>query len=268
MVLYSGYGLLEFVIVSTLLGVFGIIINIIIAKRLMPEICLIPRYFDFHYVKVIASFSFAIFIAMMAANIAFNIDKLLTGIFFPIGQVTLYVVGATVAMFIFQIPAHIALTIMPAASELDTKNNIGDIKKLILKGTKFAVSVSTPLFIVLFAFAHLIINFWMGPGFETSAVILQILAIGFFINTFTHAITPVLIGAGKMRFYALSSVGYIVLNIGISVPLILKFGIIGAPLGTSISITIWSLALLVYGMHLFKISPVEFVKELISVRIK
>jgi len=267
LVLYSGYGLLEFVIVSALLGVLGIIINIIIAKQLMPEISLIPRFFDFKYVKVITSFSFTIFIANIAGTIAFSIDKLLIGIFLPVEQVTIYVVGATLAIFIFQVPAQIASVIMPASSEFNAKENISALKELILNGTKFAVTLSTPIFIILFVLAYPIVNLWMGPGFETSAATLQILAIGFFINTFAHAITPSLVGVGKMKFYALSSIGYIILNIALSVPLILKFGVIGTAIGTSISITIWSLAILVYGMHSFNISPVELIKKLISVRI-
>jgi len=265
-ILFLGYGLLEFVIVSSLFVVIGIIINTIIAKRLMQQLSLIPKHFDLKYVYIITSFSFGIFITNIAANFAFHIDKLIIGIFLPVEYVTIYVVGSTLALFIHRVPSNIVSVIIPAASELDAKNRGDAIKELVLKGTKFAVALSTPLFIVLFVFAHPIMNFWMGEGFETSAYILQILSIGFFINTLTHAIVPVLVGIGKIRIYTILSILYMILNVGLSVPLILKLGVSGAAIGTSISISIWSLASLVYGMYLFKISPMEFIKRIIKIK--
>ena len=253
-VLWLGYGLVEFVIVTALFGVIGITINIIIAKRLMPEISLIPRYFDIELVKVIAGFSFAVFIGNISGAIIFNIDKLLIGIFLPIGEVTIYTIGATLSLIVFQIPSQIAPAILPASSELNAKNDKSAIKELILRGTKFAVTLSTPLVIVLFTLAHPIIKFWMGSGFETSAYILQILVLGFFINTFTHALTPTLVGTGKVKIFACYAIVSIIMNISLSIILILKMGVLGAALGTSITmILLWS----VFTIHISRVFDIS-----------
>lgn len=250
LVLWLGYGLSEFVIVTALFGVIGITINIIIAKRLMPEICLIPKYFDIRLIKIIASFSFAIFISNMIGTVMFNIDKLLIGIFLPIEQVTIYTIGATLSLMVFSLSAQIAPSILPAASELDAKNNKNAIKELILRGTKFSVMLSTPLVIILFTLAHPIVKFWMGSDFEMSAYILQILALGFFVNTFTHVLTPTLVGTGNVKIYAYYAIISIIMNISLSIILLLKIGVLGAALGTSITmIILWS----IFTIHVFKI---------------
>ena len=261
-VLWLGYGLAEFVIVTALFGVIGITINIIIAKRLMPEICLIPRYFDIELVKDIAGFSFAVFIANIAGTIIFNIDKLLIGIFLSIEQVTIYTIGATLSLIVFQMPSKIAPVILPASSELNAKNDKTGIKELILRGTKFAVMLSTPLVLVLFTMAHPIIKFWMGSGFETSAYILQILVLGFYINTFTHALTPALVGTGKVKICVYYAIISIIINISLSIILILKIGVLGAALGTSITmIILWSI-FTIHTSNVFDISVLHLFEAL------
>jgi O-antigen/teichoic acid export membrane protein len=270
LVLWLGYGLSEFVIVTALFGVIGITINIIIAKRLMPEISLIPKYFDIRLIKIIASFSFAIFISNMIGIIMFNIDKLLIGIFLPIEQVTIYTIGATLSLMVYSISSQIAPSILPAASELDAKNNKNAIKELILRGTKFAVMLSTPLVIILFTLAHPIVKFWMGSDFEMSVYILQILALGFFVNTFTHALTPTLVGTGNVKIYAYYAIIYIIMNISLSLIFLLKLGVLGAALGTSITLIIVSSTFTIHIFKRFDISVLHLfqtLKKIISVGI-
>lgn len=262
LVLWIGYGLIEFVIVTALFGVIGITINVIIAKKLMPEIRLFPRYFDIGLIKIMIGFSFSIFITNMLGIVIFNIDKLLIGIFLPIGQITIYTIGATLALFVLQISLTFTPTIVPAVSELNTKNDKNAIKELILRGTKFALLISTPLTVIIFTLASPIVKFWVGADFTVSIHILQILILGFFVNTFTHAFTATLVGIGKIKIYVYYSIISVIMNISLSTFLLLRIGVIGAALGTSITMIILSSIFTLYLFKRFDISLFSLIEKI------
>ncbi len=258
LVLIMGYGLVEFVGAIALSGVIGITINIIIAKRLMPKLSIKYKYFNLNYISSILRFSLVIFIGCISGRIIFDIDKILIGALLPIEDVTIYAIGAMLAVLVFQIPSQISPMLLPASSELYAKDDIFAVRELILRGTKFAVTISTPIAIILFVSAQSIVELWVGPGFEMSAYISKILIVGFYVNTFTHALTPVLIGTGKIKISLYYYIASIILNISSSLILTMKLGVIGAPLGTSITMVfIWT----IFTIHVSKIYGIN-IKEL------
>lgn len=98
------------------------------------------------------------------------------------------------------------------------------------------MTVSIPIFVVLILFADPLIRAWVGSGYETSAYILRILALGVLINMIFAApgnsITP---NVGYPRIVMIGGIIFLVINLISSFLLVRHYGILGAAYGNTLS---------------------------------
>ncbi len=159
-----GYKLVAFMLFATVMDLLSFLVQIWIARRMLPEVRFFPRIFKKQELKQIVNFSFAMFINQLAARNVGVLDKLILGIFLPISNVTLYVVGFTLASFSFRIPSAAVLASLPAASELMAQDRMDAVHQLILRGMKFTGLMAIPIFTVMGVMAPDIVRLWMGSG--------------------------------------------------------------------------------------------------------
>jgi len=116
------------------------------------------------------------------------------------------------------------------------------------------VLFSAPLFIFIAIFAQPLVRLWLGPGYEMTALALQLLAICNFINLLAGPGFLIDTGMGNPRYGAYSALLGIGLNIILSVVLTMKFGYIGTILGIVIALTLANFYLIVSFHTRHKIS--------------
>jgi len=121
------------------------------------------------------------------------------------------------------------------------------LNKLYLRGSKYLILVSTPLLFFLIISAQLIMLAWMGEGFEKAALVIQVLAVGYFANLVSGAASSIAVGVARTELDMKYGIFLAILNLFLSIILIIKIGFIGAVIGTTISLTIAS----VFFMKMF-----------------
>jgi len=248
-----GYKLVAFMLFSTAMDVLSFLLQIWIAKRMLPEVRFFPRLFKARELKQIVNFSFAMFINQLAARNMGVLDKLILGIFLPIANVTLYTVGFTLASFSFRIPAAAVLASMPAASELMAQNRLDAVRELILRGMKYTGLMALPVFTVMGVMAPDIVRLWMGEGYEPSASVLQLLLVGYFWMAISSSGATVMVGIGKPYINTYYAIGQILLCSSLTVVMVQLYGVVGAAAGSSAAYTLGGLVYLVHSTHIFKI---------------
>jgi len=98
------------------------------------------------------------------------------------------------------IPLVISTPILPAAALLQAVGDAGRIRQLILRSLKYLNMIGLPLFAFSTVFADSIVRVWLGSGYETVSLGIQILAIVTYLNLLTGPIWHAAIGMGKVKF--------------------------------------------------------------------
>ncbi len=258
LLLWLGYGLKEVVILSSLNGIIGVLISVYISKRLMPELSLIPKFFDKSYVKSIFHFSLYVFASKIAVLVYQNFGKLIVGIFLPVKFVTIYAVGVILSSFIYRFSGLVAAPVMPASSELLAKKDTDAIKELFLRGTKYVTIINIPSIFFLGIFAGEIIGLWMGEGFEESVLIFRVILIGLFVETMQHIGGNMLPGLGKPKLSACYAIGNAGLMMLLTIIFVKWFGLFGAALGLTVSQLIVLSLFIPHICRIFKVHLYDF----------
>ncbi len=248
-----GYKLVAFVLFSTATAFVSFLVQMAVARRLVPEVHLSPRLFQRREMKQIVNFSLAMFINQVAVRNMGNIDKLILGIFLPVGNVTLYAVGLTLTLVCFRIPAAAVLASMPAASELMARNQAEAVQELVLRGMKYTGLLAVAITTVVAVLSPDIIRLYMGEGFEQSARVLQLLWAGYFWLVLCASGMSVMVGIGRPYINTIYAVAQILLCSGLMVVMLHFFGLLGAAAGSGAAYTLGGLAYLVHSTIIFKI---------------
>jgi O-antigen/teichoic acid export membrane protein len=99
---------------------------------------------------------------------------------------------------------------------------------------------------------------WFGPGFEAGYGPLAVLAVGQAVNAGCGSVALVLQMTGHQRRVARIFAATAVLNVALDLALIPRLGMVGAAIGTGISMIDWNLALLVLVHRVLGLNPSVF----------
>jgi O-antigen/teichoic acid export membrane protein len=225
-----GRGLLSLLVLQVVVGVAAVMSFLLVSKRLLPFISLRPTL-DISTFKLLGRFSALKFVNQVAATTVMQIDKFLVGAMVSLSAVGYFVVPLQVAQRLPALVGNVAVAFLPAASAFHGQSDRVRLNELYLRATKLVALLVLPLSSMLVIFAHPILTFWIGPTFaEKSSLPLQLLAIGYGLNTFSTIPAITSDSMGRPGVTASFSVASTVLNVGVSLLLIPRFGIEGAAL--------------------------------------
>jgi O-antigen/teichoic acid export membrane protein len=191
-------------------------------------------------IVVLVTSTVNIFFGRFANLISFQTDKILITHFLSLGMVIYYQLGASILLRLRQVLLLLISALVPAVSEAEARNEEVFLKELYLRGSKYLIFITIPALFFITTNASLVISAWMGEGYERSALVIQILAVGYFAATVTGVASSIAAGVARtdidMKFGLLLAV----LNLSLSIFLIIKFGFIGVVLGTTVSLIVAS----------------------------
>ncbi len=218
--------------VLTLLG------YLILVRRLLPQINLNPLRIDAAEAKRIFSFSLRLYFTQAAVTVHNNVEKLLLAFFVGVPAAGWYDIANDVALKIRSVIAVVLGPVMPAASELGAVKDDRRLVELYYRAHKYLAFVGVPVVCYVGVASAQFIQLWIGPSFKMLALPMAVLV---FVNFFNLTSGPgflIFAGNGNLGPGMRSALAGIVLNAGLSLILIYKFGFPGAVLGTSISLVL------------------------------
>ncbi len=232
--LSQGYGLVAVVLADQITNFLGWLLNVYFAKRLAPYLKIQFRNIKKEFVWKVFKFSGLIFIIKFASQIIYYTDKIVIGIFLNVGAIVFYEAAYKIHKVVTRIPMLLVSAMMPASSELDAQKKPETLKKLYLYSTKYMTAFFLFLVIPVLIFTKPILNLWIGPEFESSAIYARLfLLVTFFVLNHTAGM-QILIGTGKIKSITRYQVIVAVFNLALSIVLVKTIGLIGVVLGTVI----------------------------------
>lgn len=124
------------------------------------------------------------------------------------------------------------LLFTPAAARMFARKDTQGINDLYWQNAIWIAVVSFPVFALTFSLAQPITLLLYGTRYEQSAVILALLSIGYYFNAALGQNGLTLKVFGKVRYVVVINVFVAILNLGINLLLIPRYGAIGAAIGT------------------------------------
>ena len=235
----QGYGLAGLIYNNAIVTLFVIFFNVFAAKRLFPALCVNPfSYFSREILKKIFSFSWKVQVSNLTQLMVYQLDRVLLSHYVGLEAVSYYEIANRIATQARGFIASIFAPMTPAASALQANEHTDKIAGLYRRSYKYMAIAAVPFMTLLISLAHPFIKTWMGPGYETSAITMQLLLAAYMLTLFTAPGSYILSGINKPQIGMQSSLLAGVTNVFVCLSLVQLIGFYGVVIGVFTSIAV------------------------------
>jgi O-antigen/teichoic acid export membrane protein len=166
-------------------------------------------------------------------------DRFMIGILVSIGSVAYYTAPADMINRALIVPASMGAILFPAFSSLAAAGAKEKMEDFYARSIKFLIMGLGPVLLLVNVFSRNILQLWLGGAFaEKSALPLQILTVGTFINSLGFFPYSLLQGMGKPKITAVFHVVEIPLHVALVWILVARMGIVGAAIASTMRVLI------------------------------
>jgi O-antigen/teichoic acid export membrane protein len=256
-----GYGLGGLVIAQAAGAVVTAVLSVWAAFWILPRLQVSPRFW--HAVEWGRLFSFGakVQISRLAELASSQADKLLLGYFVGLNPVTFYDLGAKIVRMNKSLSLVLVSAIVPAASELTVSGDQATLRALYRRGSRYLVLLSAPSTIFIVISAPLIVQAWIGPGYEAVTWVIRALAIGHFVHLLTGVGTTIAQGIGQPEYETRYTLVLLVLQTTLGIILIARLGLLGALIATPVALVFSSIYFIVLFHRLMGLPLIHFARE-------
>jgi O-antigen/teichoic acid export membrane protein len=167
------------------------------------------------------------------------IDRFMIGILGSIGAVAYYTAPADMIGRALVVPASMSAILFPAFSSLGAAGAKERMEDFYARSMKYLIIGLGPALLLVMAFSRNILRLWLGAAFaEKSALPLQILTVGTFINALGFFPYSLLQGMGRPKITAVFHVVEIPLHVALVWILVMRMGIVGAAIASTMRVLI------------------------------
>ena len=223
-------GLLLATLASSLLLCISVLM---VCRQLLPTFRVNPLQCEVATLRKICSFSLALYVGHTMVMIQNNIEKLLLARFVGVVPVGWYSMASEGASKFRRFPQLLLNPVLAAASELHAAEDEEKMRELYFRCHKYMAVMSVPLIVFGALNANRLVSLWVGPKLTLVAVPFVVLMIGNFVNQLGAPAWCITVGRGILRPSVYAALLTSVLNVGLSLIFIAKFGFAGAVVGTS-----------------------------------
>ena len=230
-------------------GVFGLAVNALIGAccALLLSAFTLPRvipnlsfrwHFDGPLLREMFAYGIKLQISQVGGLICFRIDKLIVSRFLGIASVSFYEVSSRLTSFMRALPLISISALIPATAELGARQDRQKLLRTYVLASKYVAMLTIAITAFLILEARSVLMLWLGPGFESSVILVQILAIGYGANVLGGVASQTGAGVGHPEFDMRSTVLLAILNPVLSIILVMRFGAAGAAAGTTLAFVV------------------------------
>jgi O-antigen/teichoic acid export membrane protein len=205
--------------------------------------------------KELLLFSLPLLLVNILQEIITSTDTLMLGYFMLPEDVGLYNAAVPLAHLIPIGLGAINFLYIPVVSQFYAKSQPEKIRRTYVVLTKWVLAITLPIFLIFVLFPEFTLNIMFGSRYAGAAFALQILSLGFFINTILGPNGGLLTVIGQTRFLMWAAIIAAIGNIILDLVLIPPLGINGAAIGSALAIAIQDLLISAKLYLLTKIHP-------------
>jgi O-antigen/teichoic acid export membrane protein len=245
-----------------LAGLFGLVI----VRKLFSTVLSNQIKADFSNIFSVLAFSIPTSLAGVFSIFVFWIDRLIVGSFLSSAENGIYQVLSQLSMVFVILYAAFNAILGPIFANLFAEKKMDRLEAIYRVGTKWNFYLGIVPFIIYVLHSSNLLTALFGSEYSLGWMSLIILAVGQLINCGTGSIGVLLIMSGHQRsWFWMTSISLFV-NTILCLALVPRMGIIGAAIGTSISVGCMNIAATLWGKRKIGIWPYDrrFVKGIFA----
>lgn len=233
--LKMGFKLITMAIVVICCDMLAHFTQVVFALKLFPFLKLQYKYISFNLIKDSANFAGNNFIIHTSRMITEKTDQIIIGIFMGVEYIVYYAIAESLVKYVRKVPKGITDTILPFASHLDSKGEMRSLEAFLYVVPKYVFAFSIFALFIFLEYGKELIHLWMGPGYEKSYLMLNMLMVAEIAAILASVIGQVSVGVGKNKIYAGICVLETISRIGLSILLLQFWGLAGVAMGVVIT---------------------------------
>lgn len=238
LVLLAGYGLLTLVTVTTAIRLVSYLAYCQSAYHAFPMLSLRWRYVHRARLQEVTAFSAYLLLIDIAAKINFTSNTMVIGALMSTAAVATWAVAYRLTDVTRMLTGVLTHSMFPIVVDHAARQRLDRLRELMLEGTRLSLATVIPLASVTAVLASPLVIAWVGPRFSDSIPVVYVLAIIVAMRTSNMPARTILKGTGRHRLLAVWSLIGAVTNLGLSIWLGRKYGLVGVAMGTLIPMTI------------------------------
>jgi O-antigen/teichoic acid export membrane protein len=234
--LKMGFGLLTLAWIQFGMTLAGYSAELPILRSLIPKYRFRWQRPEMLHMRPIMEHGWYSFLLSFANRINYQVDSVVIAVFLPIEQVTYYIIGLRLVEYLRDLLNSTTMIFAPMVSSFEAVGETHRVASTLIRGTKYSLFVAFLGAGSLLGLGSDFIRLWMGPRFAgPSGTVVIIMAIGIIGSCTQFASAQVLYGLSKHRLNVNWTFVESILNIGLSVGLVRRYGILGVAAGTAIA---------------------------------
>jgi O-antigen/teichoic acid export membrane protein len=202
------------------------------------------------------SFSFPVALARLVNSGNGLLETILLGLFVAQAEIGVYTVALRVSLIGGMILGSFNTMFSPVISQLHHQNRLLELKQLFSCVTRWAFSMSLPLFMLIAWYAVSVVSLF-GPEYADGGSSVVILCLGQVINSLTGPSGNLLLMSGYKYINLWTNLGGLALSVALNLLLIPKYGIMGCALAMGLSITIVNIIRLSLAKRILDMHPYD-----------
>ncbi len=234
--LIMGYGSIGMVCITTFLTLAKLVVNMWFSfKKLHVKFTF--QGLRFGLLKEMWIFTFFIFLNQIIDQINWNVDKFLLGRVAGTGAVAIYGLGAQINTMYMNFSTSVSNVFVPKVNNIVmTTNNNEELTKLFTKVGRIQFVIMSLILSGFVIFGEPFMLFWGGAGCEEAYYVAMITMTAVTVALIQNLGIEIQRAKNKHQTRSIVYLCIAIANIGISIPLIKWLGIVGAALGTAITL--------------------------------
>ena len=242
--LWMGFGLVQLVMVTTSLRVLTYFVYRLNAYQVFPALSIRPSLFLWSRVRELTSFSVYVSIIDWSNKLNYSIDAIVIGAFLSSTAVAVWTVPQRLAEVLQRLTNQLNGVLFPVVVDSDSRQKPERLRAIFVQGTQLSLATVVPLAAAMFLLAAPLIHAWVGPRFNDSIVVAQILICVVAIRVGNATATTLLKGAGQHRLLAFTNLSAALTNVALSLLWIRRYGLVGQAMGTLLPVALSSVFIL------------------------
>jgi O-antigen/teichoic acid export membrane protein len=233
-IVWMGFGLVPMVVATTATRIIPFWIYRRNAYKAFPQLDISWANVRRERLRQLTGFSVYFAVIDWSARLTYTTDIFILGMFTNTAGVAVYAIAQRLAEALLRLTNQLHTFLFPAVVAHAVEGGMANQRSLFVRATRFQLAVSVAMCGSVAAVAPVLIEAWVGPGYNTSAVVLQLLALIVVLRTLMAMPSTVLKGTGHHRFVAVASAWCAVASLLLSIAAVKLFGIFGVAWGALI----------------------------------
>jgi len=235
--LQRGGGLLTVALITVTLPLLNGIANAVATFPLL-QLRINSRYVNRSTLRMIAGYSSATLLIIVASRLRFKTDAMIIGTFVSAAAVTYFTIGSRLIDYAQDLVSALSQIIIPMSSQSHAKGDVEGLQKMLVLGNRACAFIIFPTTAVFTILGKSIIEAWVGAKYVSASYpVMLVLLYPVTLLLAQSAAGRMLWGIAKHRTWAWIVLAEGISNLVLSIILVRSYGILGDAFGTAIPLT-------------------------------